>query len=362
MKVAPREIERLLGAPPPELCAVLLYGPDNGLVRERALALVTSVAADPKDPFRVADLSVAEIKAAPARLADEAAALALTGGRRAVRVRDGDDSLAPAVRLLLAGPGCESLVVIEAGDLPARSALRRAFEAERHLAALPCYRDDARALPGVIAEALRAAGLTASADARAYLAAHLGGDRQVTRRELEKLVLYMGGTGDPAPRRVELEDAQASIGDTAEITLDDLVHDLGEGQVPAMERALARSFQEGANPVAVLRAAARHLQRLHLVAGLLAQGVALEAAMKRLRPPPFWKLAPRFRAQAQAWTPHALGRALGRALEAERACKRTGAPAELLCGEALHAIARAAPKPGPGPRDRDNRTFGRAAP
>ena len=350
MKVAPREVERLLSAPPPGLRAVLLHGPDNGLVRERARALVTSVAVDPKDPFRVADLTLAEIKSAPARLADEAAALSFTGGRRAVRVREGEDALMPAVKLLLAGAETDSLVVIEAGELSARSALRRLFEAERGLAALACYRDDARALPGVIKEALRAAGLTASADALAYLAAHLGGDRQVTRRELEKLVLYKDAAPDAvpdgAPRRLELEDAQACIGDTAEISLDDLVHDLGDGQIPAMERALARSLQEGANPVAVLRAVARHLQRLHLVAGLVSQGTALEAAMKRLRPPPFWKLAPRFRTQAQAWRPEVLRRALARVLEAERACKRSGAPAELLCGAALHAIARAAPKTG----------------
>ena len=349
MKITPREAERFLGAPPPELRAVLLYGPDEGLVRERARALVARVAEDPQDPFRVADLSAAEIKSAPGRLADEAAALSLTGGRRAVRVRDGDESLAAAVKLLLAGVESESLVVVEAEDLPARSALRKLFESERALAALACYRDDARALPGVIKESLGAAGLSASADAMAYLTAHLGGDRQVTRRELEKLALYMGaapgGASGDARRQVALEDAQASVGDTAEITLDDLVYAMAEGRAAAMERALARAQQEGANAVAVLRAAGRHLQRLHLVAGLLAEGSAPEPAMKRLRPPPFWKLAPRFRSQAQTWRPALLARALARILAAERACKRTGAPAELICGEALHAIARGAPRP-----------------
>ncbi len=64
--------------------------------------------------------------------------------------------------------------------------------------------------------------------------------------------------------------------------------------------------------------------------------------MKRLRPPPFWKQAPRFRAQAQAWPTRALGQALERLLEAERACKRTGGPAEVLCAQALNLIAASA--------------------
>lgn len=347
MKVAPRDIERLLRTPPPGLRAALLYGPDGGLVRERARALVAAVAGDVNDPFRVADLTTAEVKAEPGRLADEAAALSFTGGSRAVRLRDGDDSAVAAVKLLLQSEAGEALVVIEAGDLPARSALRKVFEADKNAAALPCYRDDERALPGVIQEALGSAGLTAAPDALAYLAARLGADRMVTRRELDKLVLYMAGSENEirprTPRRVELEDAQACIGDSAELSLDDLVYELADGNLGGMERALRRSLQEGANPISILRATSRHFQRLHLVAGLLAQGTPIEAAMKRLRPPPFWKLAPRFRAQAQAWSREELGLGMSRLLQAERACKRSGAPAELICGEALHTLGRVAP-------------------
>jgi DNA polymerase-3 subunit delta len=344
LKIAPRDIAAVLRAPSPDLRAILVYGPDGGLVRERARTLIVAAAGSVDDPFRVGELTPAELKAEPGRLADEAAALAFTGGRRAVRVRDADESCAAALEFLLQGTAGDSLVVLEGGDLAARSALRKIAEAAPQAAALPCYRDDERALPGVIAETLRAAGLNAAPDAMAYLVGRLGGDRMVTRRELDKIVLYMGAgpDGKTAPRRVELADAQACVGDTAEITLDDLVYDLGDGALSGLDRALERSLLEGANPVMVLRAAMRHLQRLHLVAGMLAEGASIEAAMKRLRPAPFWKLAPRFRKQAQAWPPAGLAWAQRRLLEAERACKRTGAPAEQICGEALFAIGRAA--------------------
>ncbi len=344
MKIAAKDIDRFLRAPPAAVRAVLLYGPDGGLVRERARALTTLVAGDPGDPFRVAEMTNAETKSDPARLVDEAAAMAFGGGRRAVRLRDADDTSAPAIEGLFAGAPGDSLVVVEAGDLPARSALRKIFEAAAGAAALPCYRDDERALAALIGQILRNAGLSASPDALAYLTANLGGDRMTTRHELDKLLLYMGAGGldaDPTRRQVELEDARACIGDSAALSMDDLAYALGDGDLPAVDRALSRSLREGANPVAILRAVARHILRLHLVSGLCAQGTSLDAAMKKLRPQPFWKVAPRFRAQVQVLTPDNLGKALARLLEAERACKRSGAPGELLCAQALSAITRA---------------------
>lgn len=340
MKIAPRDIDRFLRAPDAAIRLVLLYGPDRGLVRERAVALVTAVAGDVNDPFRVSELSAAEIKADGARLADEAAAMALTGGRRAVRIRDADDALAARVKTFLAEASGDSLVVLEAEDLPARSTVRKAVEAASAGATVACYRDDERSLPAVIEEILRASGLSAAPEAIAHLASHLGGDRQLTRAELEKLALYMGDAG----RRVELEDAQVCVGDSAALTLDDLAFAVGGGDLAAVDRALTRSFQEGANPVSALRAVARHLQRLHLVAGLVGGGVPRERAVKQLRPPVFWKLTARFEAQANAWSPQALARALDRLLTAEMACKRSGAPAELLCARALTEVTARAPR------------------
>ena len=345
MKVPPAQADRFAASPPAEIRAVLIYGPDDGLVRERSGQLLRSVVDDPSDPFRVVDLSGAELGRDPARLADEAAAIAMTGGRRVVRLRETPDSTAPVFKAFLDDPAGDALILVEAGDLAARAALRKLFEGAARGAALACYQDDARSLPGVIAALLSEQGLTASRDAVAYLASHLGGDRQVTRREVEKLALYKGAATAAAggDSEIGLEDVLACVGDSASISLDDLAFALGDGDAAGLERSLQRSLQEGANPVAILRAAARHLQRLHLVTALVSQGSDPAGAMKRLRPPVFWKLTARFQNQARTWQPAALGRALDQLLDAEAACKRTGAPAELLAARALHGIAARAP-------------------
>lgn len=344
MKIPPRNAEAFVRSPDPSLRAVLVYGPDAGLVHERAQALVKAVAEDPADPFRVSELGAREIVEDPARLGDEAAALSLSGGRRAVRLRQADDDLAPHFKDFFATGRGEALVVVEAGDLPARSALRKIFEGAGAGAALACYRDDERSLPALIRETLGGFGLEVTPDALAYLVANLGGDRQLSRRELEKLALYMGAQGKGAEAaRIALRDAQACVGDSAALSLEDLAFAVAGGEPAGAERALQRSLQEGGHPVRALGAVARHFLRLHLVRGLTGRGETLDGAVKGLRPPVFWKRAESFKAQAAAWPPGALARALERLLEAEAACKQSGAVPETLCARTLLEIAVNAP-------------------
>ena len=122
MKLQGKAIEGFIARPDPKIRAVLVYGPDAGLVRDRADTLARSVVADLADPFRVAELGAKAVAGDPARLADEMAALSLTGGRRLIRLREADESTAAAFAALFAGaPAGDSLVVAEAGDLGARS-------------------------------------------------------------------------------------------------------------------------------------------------------------------------------------------------------------------------------------------------
>ncbi|HEX5455618.1 MAG TPA: DNA polymerase III subunit delta [Stellaceae bacterium] len=337
MKLAPRQVEGFLRHPAPEVRAILLYGPDAGLVRERADALARAVCPDLADPFRIADLAAAALAADPARLGDEAAQISLMGGRRVVRVREAGDALTKLFERFLADPAGDALVVVEAGELPARSALRRAFEEAPVGAAIGCYPDSARDLAAVIREALAEHRVNASRDAVDFLVAHLGGDRLLTRAELEKLTLYAGDGG-----RLGLDEVRAVVADSAALSLDDAILAAAEGDAAALDRALARVFQEGESPVAVIRALLRHLQRLHLLTARVSAGASPDEAIRGARPPIFFKEQDSFRRQLQRWGDRRLRRALARAAEAEFRMKQTGLPAETICREALFAIAREA--------------------
>jgi DNA polymerase-3 subunit delta len=341
MKISARGIEAFLRGIDGKTAAVLFYGPDAGLVHERAERLTAAIAGDVADPFRVSEITPARLREEPSSLADEVAALSFGGGRRVVRLPAAGDSMADAVELLLAGTSGAGLAILEAADLGPRSSLRRLFESAANAAALPCYRDEAEDLQRFIVEELRRDKLAIAPDALEHLAANLGGDRALTRRELEKLVCYMGG----AARQVALPDVLACVGDSAMLSLDDLVFAVGDGDVAAIERAADRSFQEGASPITILRAAGRHFLRLHAVSS----AAEIDTAIARLRPPVFFKQLPRFKEQLRRWSGSHLAQALDRLVRAEMDCKRTGMPAETVCRRVLLEIALA---PRARPRDR----------
>lgn len=347
MKVSASKVAAFVRAPDPEARAVLLYGPDSGLVRERADALARLVVDDLGDPFRVAELTPERLKDDPARLADEAAALAMTGGRRVVRLRPASESQADLLKGFLAAPLGDALVLVEAGDLAKRSRLRQVFEAARTGAALPCYPDDDADLRRLIEETLAPLGFNLEPDALRFLAAVLGGDRLMTRRELDKLAVYMG-----AERRVTLADAEACVGDSSVLTLDGVAIAACAGNLAALERGVARAYLEGAVPVAVLRAMARHLHRLHRTAGALARGETIDRAFASFHPRLHFKIEKALRAQRDKWPARRVARAMEIVLDAERGCKTTGMPAEALCGHALMRVALAARAAGGRTRGR----------
>ena len=338
MKLAPPRVAAFLAKPDAAMRAALIYGPDAGLVRERADRIAAAICPDLRDAFRVADLTAAALLADPARLNDEAAALSLAGGRRVVRVREaGDAAGALFERFLSDPPAGDSMVVVEGGELAARSSLRRAFEDAAIAVAIPCYADGRRELEELVREVLGAHRVAIDGDAMAYLVGHLGGDRLASRRELEKLALFAGDSG-----RVGLAEATQSVGDSAAMTIDDIVYAAAEGDAPALERALMRAFLEGEMPVSVLRALMRHFQRLHLVQSRIAAGAGDEDALRSLRPPLFFKLQDRFKRQLRLWSQARAAQALTVLTQAEINAKTTGLPAEAICRDALLRIARGA--------------------
>ena len=337
MKIAPAAAERFLAAPPEGLRACLLYGPDGGLVRERAAALGTRHVGDLGDPFRVSALAAAALAEEPGLLADEAAQLSLTGESRLVRVDGATDAAAESCRALLERGEAAALVVVEAGELGPRSKLRRLFEEADRAAAIACYADDAAALGRLIRATFDEAGIDATPDAAAFLTERLGADRKITRSELDKLVLYARESG-----RVTLEDAAACCGADAALTLDGLCDAVASGREAAAIAGLDSLAGEGVHAVAILRAAQRHFTRLQLAAARIEDGASPDRALKSLRPPVFFRRERAFREALGRWSAARAGAALERLVAAEAACKRSGAVPEALCAQTLLGIARAA--------------------
>ena len=337
MKLQGAAIERFLARPDPAIRAVVIYGGDEGLVRERAARLGHSVVSDLNDPFRVALLTAEAIGADPSLLADEASAMSLMGGRRLIRIRDGSEKITRALTALLEAPAGDSLTVIEAGDLTSRSSLRKLAEGSAAAAALPCYVEDEAGLTRTLAAQISDAGKTIDPDAMRLLAGSLVGDRMLARGELDKLLIFMGDE-----RAIDIADVQAAVVDTATLGMDETMRAALDGDFSALDRCLARLAGEGVSGVAVLRVAQNYFRRLHVIRARLDGGASLDRALSQLQPPVFYKARDTFAADVQRWPLGRIQAALDRLVEAEAQSKRTGANDTLLAADSLLAVARAA--------------------
>jgi len=103
VKISAREADAFVRKPPKNVVAILVYGPDGGLVRERGRALVRGKLGDDDNPFCFLELDPKTLSDDPARILDESASISLTGEGRVVLAassrRECRQSVRPGSRL-----------------------------------------------------------------------------------------------------------------------------------------------------------------------------------------------------------------------------------------------------------------------
>lgn len=334
MKIDSWKGDAFAAKPPKALVAALVFGPDQGLVRERAAALAKSVVPDLSDPFRIAEIDGDALEKDPARLADEAAAIAMIGGRRVVRVRGVSNAHTDIFKRFVADPPGDALIVAEGGDL-AKSGVRKLFEdAGTSFAAIGCYPDSARDLDDVVRRALKAEGIAVDTDALEAITSRLGSDRGVTRQELSKLALYAADT-----KRLSETDVLAIMGDESELRIEEACDAAGESNYRRLDTTLERLWAAGTSPSTVLRAAMGHFQKLMVVKTAAEGGSSVDGELKRFRPPIHFSRAESFKRQVSVWPMERLADALDQLYEAEALTRTTGVPAEATTGRAMLGVA-----------------------
>ncbi|ESW64349.1 DNA polymerase III subunit delta [Mesorhizobium sp. C277A] len=331
------EVDSWLAKPDARISIVLLYGPDRGLVAERAKAFAAKIGLPLDDPFSVVRLDGAEVDRDQGRLLDEARTVPMFSDRRLLWVRNasGQKALADDVKALTAEPARDAIILIEAGDLKKGVGLRAIVEAADTAMALPCYADEARDIDSVIDDELRKAGMSMALDARQALRRNLGGDRLASRGEIEKLVLYAHGQKD-----ISLDDVRAMSGDVSGASFDDAVDAVLEGRIGDFDTAFTRHCLSGGHPFLVLSSAMRQLQQLQVMRGQMdTAGRNAASAVAGARPPVFFSRRKLVEKALERWNVEALSRALNRLQSAVLQTRRRPDLSEALARQALLGIA-----------------------
>jgi len=290
------QITQFLKSPDKNIRAVLVYGPDHGLVKERVDRLITDFIGSKDDPFNLSILEDSALKDDPTKLMDEAHAGSLMGGNRAILANDAGDGLHKSLGTYMNTPNETCLIVARAGDLKPNNKLRGFFDKSKNAASLPCYSGDTRSIGDLINSTCAEFKLSIDPDAKRALMDVIGSDFAISKSEIEKLCTYCLKNGT-----ITNKDIEAVCGENGLITLDTLTDSLLTGDLALFERAFQKATHSGQNPSTIIYSITRHLQKLHAVALNIESGLNNAEAIKRIRPPVHFKRKDSINRQARIW-------------------------------------------------------------
>lgn len=335
MKLAGAAAARYFARPEPERTGLLIFGADAMRVALRRQEVVAAlIGPEGETEMRLTRIAAADLRKDPALLADAIKAQGFFPGPRVTLVEDAGDGLAPLIGGALADwRAGDAVVIVTAGALAAKSALRALFEKHANAYAIGIYDDP----PGreEIEAALARAGLKdVGRDAMGELMALARDlDPGDFRQTIEKIALYKHADASPlTPAEIEL-CAPA----TTEAAIDDLLNAAAEARADRIGGLVQRLSGQGVTPVSLCIAATRHFRILHMAA---ADPGGVAAGIARARPPVFFKHREPMQRQAQAWGMRKLEQALAILTDTDLTLRSASrAPAMAVMERALLRLA-----------------------
>lgn len=296
MKLSPRDAPSYFAKPDPDKTGLLIYGADAmrvALGRQEVIAAL--VGPQGEEEMRLTRIPGGDLRKDPALLLDAVKSQSFFPGPRVAFVEAAADAATKAIDAALEDwrPG-DAQIIVTAGQLAARSSLRKLFETHPTAYAAGIYNDP----PGraELEADLARAGLTrlgtGAMDAIVALSTSI--DPGDFRQTLEKLSLFK--IGDDAP--VSPEDIALCAPASTEAEVDDILHVVAEGRTGDIGPVMARLKAQGAAPVTLLIMTTRHFRILHAAAS---DPGGPAAGIGRLRPPVFGPRRDRMLRQAQGW-------------------------------------------------------------
>lgn len=335
MKAVKASLAKALDRPDPAIRFYLFYGPDDAGSRALAGQLLKGLSAE---KFLLLSQSV---KADPAVLADEAGAISLFGGKRAIWIEPAGDEIADGVAALLESSASESPVIAVAGALRKTSALLKLAEA--HPAALShiSYVPEGRDLDRMVMDLAREQGLRVAPDLARRIASAAAGNQAIVGQELVKFATFLGA--DTAnPRDLDPEAVDLLGADSAEADLMRLGDLALAGRMDALLKELGRLPHGGSEAVPVLRALQRRLLLLAPLRARVERGERVDAVMTSMGKALFWKDKSLIERLLSAWPAERLAEAASRVSTLERQIMLRPLDDQAALGETLVTLARAA--------------------
>lgn len=289
------------------------------------------------------ELSGAELRRDPVRLADEARSVSLFGDKRQIHVRTAGDEAFDAVETLLASPVDGWPVLIVASSATDKSRLAKLLGDRADALVGMFHPPDLRSVVDAVRDMAGAAGLRITGDLAERIARATALDTRMARSEVEKLALYLDAS-QQSPRTVDAAALDAIGASTEDDGMMPVVNAVLSGDSRRVGAELARAREMGINPVGLLLAFERRVAQLAQLTGRMGSrsdiNSFLEQEMSARRV--FFRDKPDLANQLKRWRGRRLERLLERLISLHRSLLADSRNADLALWQALAEFARAA--------------------
>ena len=317
----------------------LVYGPDFGNVQEAAEQIAGMITPDLKDDFCVVYLTPAKIKENKAVALDSANAMSLMGGRKLIWIKEADNSCAFVLDEVFEQVKTDAFILMTADNLPKNSSLRVAAENHPKCLTVACYADDEKDSVAMMTTFFSTQGYRASAQAINLLKERLTENRVASKRELEKLITYVGDK-----KNIEEEDVLSIVTCSATTSFDALCMAVAGGYHRKADEAFSLLLSSGETSVGIVRVLINYFNKLLLAVNAFQNKEPIEVAAKRVLKAAQFKLEADVKRQLMIWKKDWIVRVLSLLAQTEKQLKTTGYPADLITARTILMITSVAAK------------------
>ena len=329
MKIKAYELKSLVEKK--KYSAYLVYGQNKGLVREKSQTIIDTYKDDQTEIIKFEN---DELISEPEKLSSEFNTFSLIAEKKIIHVLNTKDNLTETITNTINNQDSTNLIIFETGELTPRSKLRKFFEKEKHLGILACYFDTEQDVRDLIETTFKKEDMTISKDISLLIAKHLGNERHIIKGELEKIILYLKDK-----KEFKAEDILKCLSQNEDFGFDDLNYNLCDGNVVKLDKIIDQLYLEGINPIALLRSAGKHFQKILFVNQKIDSGMNLNESLSQLKPPIFFLYINKFKNQVTKWRTILCYKAIERIMETEELCKLNSKISKIICWRTLSNIA-----------------------
>ena len=289
------------------------------------------------------ELSGAELRRDPVRLADEARSVSLFGDKRVIHVRAVGDDAHDAVETLLQSPVDGWPVLIVATSATDKSRIAKLLDGKPATMVAMFHPPDLRAVAEAVRDMGDAAGVKLNGNLAERIARSTALDTRMAKSEIEKLALYLDASPQ-APR----EANAAALDEICAVSEDDslmpVVNAVLGGDVRKLSAELSRMREMGLNPVGLVLAFERRVAQLIQLASRIGERgdvnsfMEQETAARRV----FFRDRADLTQQLRRWRGARLVRLAERLTMLHRTLISDNRNGELALAQGLAEIARAA--------------------